>query len=170
MPTFQEDFTEAITGTGEAVTYLAKFGYGTDDLTPERALQALHAVRDMLTALRGLDSDLCASVYRQTGSTDLVLPDLGAIKVGRTANRTQWDHDDWKSAVRHGIFERHGITGDLIDSATGEVHEKYALLEEAMEVSGSAAPRLTALRALGLSPDEFCDTSPGNPSVQFKSC
>lgn len=90
-----------------------------------------------------------------------VLPDGSTYEVRRGQTRKAWDHDQVKHDVRAAVLKRAGVAGDLVDPNTGEMVDVQGLLTWVQEVAGSTAPRLGNLRALGLDPDDYCETFPG---------
>lgn len=112
------------------------------------------------------------------------LPDGRLWEVRRGKVRKAWDHDSWKHDARAKI------ANEVIDSVDGEgqelvayvVHEETGQVEDlnvaalliaamatAQEVHGSTAPRVTALKSLGMDPDEYAETAPGLWSLAVAS-
>lgn len=129
-------------------------------------------VQDFRRKLADLEADLVAVAADALKGRDLQgnLFDGRQWKLHRTADRKAWDHDDWKRDARRAIQldldRRYGETGDLVDLKSGEAMSLGQVLQVAMaeiqEVHGSTAPRTTALRRLGLSPDDYCETKRGS--------
>lgn len=99
------------------------------------------------------------------------LPDGRQWEVRRGSVRKRWAHDDWKHDARAKVaaltiedLGAHNPT--VVDTHTGEEVADLAPLliaaiTAAQEVHGSTSPRVTQLRALGMDPDEYAETSPG---------
>lgn len=137
----------------------------------ERDLEALAMVARVQAARRTL-AEVETITTRWLGLTATIpktgtLPDGSTYEVKRGQNRKSWDHDSWKHDVRAKVLARAGVAGhDLVDPETGDLVDVQGLLTWVQEVSGSAAPRLTNLRGLGLDPDDYCETFPGLWAVQ----
>lgn len=107
------------------------------------------------------------------GVTELV--GVGLVTVRRTKDRKEWAHDRWKSDVRSRIIEREldadGLPDTVVDPDTGNVIELpdllHGVIEQAQDVHGAGAPKLTALKALGLNGDDYCTTIKGRHTVQI---
>lgn len=110
-----------------------------------------------------------ALIARQVGRSDVdnegTLPDGRAYTVRRGANRKAWDHAAWKHDVRQAILSGIGLD-DVYDQNTGEHVDLMALLAAAQDVHGAGDPKVTALKALGLTADDYCEVTPGSWSVQ----
>lgn len=99
-----------------------------------------------------------------------VLPDGRQFKVQRGADRKAWSHDDWKRDVREKVAERHEVKSWILaDPETGESVNLAGMLEDVQGVFSSAAPKVTALKRLGLDPGDYCETYPGPFSVQVSA-
>lgn len=99
------------------------------------------------------------------------LPDGRPYEVLRGANRKSWDHAGWQHDVRQAVVK--AVAGDdqvlLLDAATGEPLDASLadLLTQVQAVHGSTAPRVTALKALGLKADDYCESSPGPYAIKI---
>lgn len=96
---------------------------------------------------------------------DGVLPDGRHYEVRRGTTRKAWDHDGWKHDVRAQVLS--GV-GEVVDTSTGEQVDVHALVAAVQEVHGSSAPRVTALKRLGLEPDTYCESVPGTWGVRVQ--
>lgn len=91
------------------------------------------------------------------------LPDGRAYEVRKGVSRKAWQHEEWKHDVRRQILS--GL-GEVVDAGTGETIDVSVLVAAAQAVHGSAAPKATALKALGLAADDYAETVSGSWSVQ----
>lgn len=133
------------------------------------------AIQDAIAALRDLERDLAIALGKNLGAAQGELPDGRLFVLKRAQDRVAWDHDDWKRdarrAIAQGLSERYtDLGGDggaalVLDQETGEVVNLGRVLQEAMaaiqNVHGSAAPKSTSLKALGLYASDYCTSSPG---------
>lgn len=80
-------------------------------------------------------------------------------------DRKEWQHDELSRAVTAAI-----IPPLAVNPATGEVDtDLAALLHQAVEqyaATNRPAWRVTAVKPLGIDPDEFCSAIPGRATVQ----
>jgi len=101
-----------------------------------------------------------------------VLPDGRRWTLKRGTTRKAWDHPGWKRDARAAVVRRAAeryrlrhLDTEVVDVETGELADLLAVLQttvaDAQEVHGSGAPRVTQLRALGIDPDDYCQTTPG---------
>lgn len=79
----------------------------------------------------------------------------------RATTRKAWDHGAWKGAVLNRVLEDRGLDRYAVNPSTGEEVDLGQLVADVQGVHGSTAPRVTALRSLGLEPGEFCTETPG---------
>lgn len=125
--------------------------------------------------LRRLLADVEAAVT-WAASRNASIPKTGTLADGRAytlkrgADRKGWDHDRWKHDARQEVIRMHLPAGALlVDPDTGEALDAVPVAQriaaEVQNVHGSTAPRVTALKALGLDPDNYAETIPGRWSV-----
>lgn len=129
---------------------------GSSGLDPEDALRHLYALRASIELLQALDATLVQRAYLAGEHGDVQIEGLPAARVQRGRERKKWDS--------------RGATFAYLDrklSETGEVPDPSDVATWLLEVLGVSYLRVTALRAAGLEPDEYCETAPGKISVQF---
>jgi hypothetical protein len=115
-----------------------------------------------------------AYVARELGRMDAVpevieLPDGRTAQVNKGRDRKEWRHDDWKRDVRLAVLKAHDVGEHLVDVVTGEPVDVLDLFAKVQAVHGSAAPKVTALKPLGLAADDYCTSSPGPYSVRIST-
>lgn len=109
---------------------------------------------------------------------NLQVPRTGTLADGRTytlrrgKDRKGWDHDAWQHDARQAIVRTEVPEGALVIDAQGEVLETARRLTQRVSaaveaVHGSAPPKVTSLKGLGLDPDEYTQTSPGPWGIEF---
>lgn len=111
---------------------------------------------------------------------NLRVPRSGTMADGRTfqvlrgKDRKGWDHEAWQRDARHAVIresvpESLGVidmnTGDMVETAR---HLAQRVSAGVQAVHGSGPPRTTALKRLGIDPDEYAETTPGAWTVQFQ--
>jgi hypothetical protein len=80
---------------------------------------------------------------------------VGTFERRRSANRTTWDKDLYRAV----------LDTRLVNPATGEVLDETPL-EKVLHVWNLGAPRVTALRARGIDPDEWCEVEYGRLTIR----
>jgi len=131
--------------------------------------ELLHVIRTERTRLQALE------VQAEEAAAKALLDDMTTtptlrIERHRTADRKAWDHAEWQRDVRAKLLQAHGLKGAQgVLTADGEVLDAsvlYDLMAEVEAAHGSAAPKVTALRALGLDARDYCESSPGRWTVR----
>lgn len=141
-----------------------------DDLTALVDLVAeVQNARRELAALEGAATMVAGRLVREGAERDGYLPDGRQWTLHRTADRKAWRHDEWKHAARAKILFPYlaaDIGMEAVDPETGELVELSKILfdvaAKVQEVHGSTAPRTGVLKALGLTPGDYCEQVPGN--------
>lgn len=118
---------------------------------PEEDLDTLiglwSRVEDTRRALTITAEDLADLIGRTMPEKRHTAPGV-TVERHRKTSRTEWDRDALLSAV---------LDSRLVDTTTGEVTDETPL-DRVTHVWHLGAPRVTALRARGIDPDEFCRT------------
>lgn len=187
----EERRVSQIRGSERVERAMARIAGGLDELDRNlpRAMERLTddldygALAETVAWLQGMKARLGvaeAYVARELGRMDGVpevieLPDGRTAQVNKGKDRKEWRHDDWKHDVRAEVAVRasEAHPDGLVDAATGEPMDVVAfampLLAQVQAVHGSAAPKVTALKPLGLSADDYCTSSPGPYSVRIST-
>jgi hypothetical protein len=167
--TYAEEIGEALGAAEEAIEYIEVLLEHREDLLATEAMRVLRDTRLLIDALKGIDSDLVRLIYDTGEYGEQVIEGIGLVHVSRGAKRTQWHHDDWRAAVRKACVTAYGSSGTVADVETGETFNVYDLIAAAQDAQGAGAPKTTVLRKLGIDPDDYCHSEPGNPQVTFRS-
>lgn len=128
------------------------------DLPAEDALRLLHQLRSALSAIRDVEAVLVTHIYVTGEHGDVQVADLPMAKVVRRRDRKVWDGRGIARAVVDARMTERGfeVPSDPMDVA-----------DWLLEVLAVSYARVTQLRAMGLDPEEFCETTPGSLSVTF---
>lgn len=151
--------------TSQAIQHLE------ETLDPSLVVDAVAAIQRAKKTLGLVEADLARALGRQARLAPTLKTGTGpgyTWEVRGGATRKSWDHDGWKRDVRRTIVDGLEL-GDVHQVLTddGEVlpldlakvfHEVLAL---AQAVHGSAEPKATALRPLGIDRDAYCEKYPG---------
>jgi len=120
-----------------------------------------------------MEAYLARELGRTEGCPDLiVLPDGRHAEVVKGKDRKAWNHDAWKADVLNTLVAEVAPTVRLIDTETGEEWDASligSLIARAQAVHGSAAPKVTALKPLGLAADDYCESFPGPYAVKVST-
>lgn len=149
----------AVDGLVTAAVQLNKVGR-TKDLDPAEAVRLLDRIRYAIAQARYVDSLLVTHLYLHHEHGKTTYDDLGVVEVYRTRDRRAWD-------VR-------GVCQAVLDTRMAErggemPNDPWEVAEWILEVLPGGDPRLTPLRTLGLDPEAFHTSTPGNPTVKLPS-
>lgn len=121
-----------------------------DTIRAERAALATFADR--------VERDLLAVM----GDRKIVVPGIGEVAARKSIKRTKWqNHDLYVRVVARALDER------KLDEETGEYESEGSAVARVLEECARPSWRLAPLRALGIDPDEWCETDEGAWSVQL---
>jgi hypothetical protein len=145
---------------GQTLAYIDR----TDDA--DTALCLLAQVRTQRIRLATIEASLeslAARRMRAEHRDRVELPGVGLFERRGGVDRKDWDHRGVASRVVRTL---------LVDPTTGEAApEEYRdfayLLRDRLLEACRTEWRTTALRKLGVDPDEFCTKTPGRTTIQF---
>lgn len=174
MTATEQGLMDGLWSLTQAVESLEAHRDASASLEPLEQASAIALVKDLRQRLSAVEADLSTTLGKAEGQMAGNLPDGRQFTLKRTADRTQWNHDDWKRDVRRAItaqvedrflIDEDGVYGRVIDTSTGETVTLGRVIQEALIVSqnvhGSAEPKSTALKPLGLYKGDYCTSSPG---------
>lgn len=121
------------------------------------AWAALEEAGRVLAEVRAAVTHLIAEAMRAADVKQHTVEHLGTVIRHGKRNRTKWDADD---LLRDVLDTR------LVDETTGEVADETPL-DKVRHVWNLGAPRVTALRARGLDPDQYCHSEWGGWSLEL---
>jgi hypothetical protein len=151
--------------------------YLSDNLDVEGLVGTIAMVQDLRRALALTEAYLSRQAGLLAVEMNLEreghLPDGRPWTLKRGNTRKAWSHDEWKHDARAKITAQVAddvdVEGDLVVATTGEVLTLAQVLQgaiaQAQEVHGSTAPRVGAMKALGLTPADYCEEVPGTWGV-----
>lgn len=144
-----------------------------DQMEPQDLADAVALIQDLKARLTQVETDLATALGRREGAFTGYLSDGRQFTLKRSADRKEWQHDEWKRDARRVLVEQTltnlGVTRDavVVDPTTGLETEQtlatiiQSALTNAQEIHGSTAPRSTALKSLGLYASDYCTSTPG---------
>lgn len=114
-------------------------------------LAELHLELDAMNAtLALLRRDVATRLGDAMDARRVELDGIGGLERHRRSTRRNWDREDLVRAV---------FDSRLVNEATGELADETAT-DKLRHVFNLGAPRVAALRARGIEPDEFCEVDP----------
>lgn len=127
----------------------------------------LYAEFDGLRSAMGRrNGDLAAMVAEAMPSETAEVPGLGVVQRRRGTDRKAWRWEELLPHTMRAYLDPEG-TGEFPSDPHVAAGRVRAMAEEVIGLTPSKGPRVTALRAIDLDPDEFCTTTPGRLSVQI---
>jgi hypothetical protein len=132
--------------------------------TPRLAF-GLDRVRELRRILgdleRAIEGDVATLMDGKTETVD----GLGTLERRKGTDRKAWQSDDLlRRLVRDAVDPEH--TGEM-PSASEVLDAVVSTVTECAPITGSLGWRVTALKARGIDPDEWCESKPGRTSVQI---
>jgi hypothetical protein len=124
--------------------------------------------RDLATA----EAYVARQLGRMIGCPDVIeLPDGRRAEVLKGKDRKAWKHADWQHDVRVAVIKAAGLEpeAEIVDAENGQFVDLPSMLAAVQAVHGSAAPKVTALKPLGLAADDYCETFPGPYAVRISA-
>lgn len=119
-----------------------------------RQWAALEDANRVLAIVRG---EMARQIGQELPEPEWTVEGLGTVSRHFRKDRKEWDKDALLRDVMDARF---------VDPRTGEI-EIHSPLERVLFVWNLPAPRTTALRALGLDPDEYCSSTFGGVNLQL---
>lgn len=168
------DLRQAVRGADGCAARAARYLSETDDV--QALVDTVALIRDERRKLAVAESFLeraagqAAAVHsaKRTGE----LSDGRPYEILRGADRKAWDHQQWQGDVRRAIVGM--VAGDGLVVVNPESGEETPLaqtvqvaVEQAQAVHSANAPKVTALKRLGLAPDDYCESIPGPYTVKI---
>lgn len=151
----------------------------TDDLDYGSLAETVAWLQAMKARLGVAEAYVARELGRMDGTPEVIeLPDGRTAQVNKGKDRKEWRHDDWKRDVREAVLEQVTATWSDAPEVLTEDGEVATLplaqivstaMANVQAVHGSAAPKVTALKPLGLSADDYCTSSPGPYSVRIST-
>lgn len=127
----------------------------SDDLAG--VVGAWDACEQLRREVSDLGAELAAHAHGLMPEKRVEVPGVGMVERTTRADRKQWDGEALRSAV---------LDSRLVDPETGEVADESPL-DKILHVWNLGAPRVTALRARGIDPDEFCRVEFGARTIRM---
>lgn len=120
----------------------------------EEALDIWTRLEEANRVLSGVRSQLPNLLAASFGEKTLEIPALGVFEIHGKKNRTKWDRE----ALLRDVQDCR-----VLNDQTGEIASP---LDKVLKVWNLGAPRVTALKALGLDPDQYCESEWAGYAIQ----
>lgn len=125
----------------------------------------LAQVRALMADLRYIAELVETDVADLMPDRNVDIDGLGRIERRKATDRKSWDWDQLLPRLIRLAIDPDG-TGELLDGAD-LMEAMKGIITDVIGVTPSKSPRITALRAQGIDPDEYAETKPGKSSVQI---
>jgi hypothetical protein len=112
----------------------------------DQAVHLLVAIRNARQQLADAYAVVEKHACREAGEKRAEVAGVGVVEVKGNVRRVKWDTESLRRAV---------LDSRLVNQETGELVDETPL-DKVLQVWNLGTPRVTALRARGLDPDEFC--------------
>lgn len=168
--------------TALAVNLASALEQHTDALDYAALADTVAWLQARRTELAEAEAYVARELGRLEGCPDsITLTDGRRADVMKGKERKEWRHADWQRDVRLAVIRQAGLADtSVVNLDSGEEVDVQALLAQVQEVHGSSAPKAGAagtdakapragLKALGLSPDDYCTSYPGPYSVRISA-
>lgn len=147
----------------QADTQRANLAAAGDGETIARAIPLLKALYgDLATLIRSCEDDVVAWMPDRKVEID----GLGVLERRKATDRKRWESELLlRQCVRAALDP--DDTGEIPADPIEAVDRVLATLVDVMPVTPSLGWRVSALRALGIDPDEWCEATPGRVGLQI---
>lgn len=130
--------------------------------TPEDYVRLLVAIRETRSNLSTLTHRIERELLAVMGDRRFVVEGVGEVICRKATKRTKWDHHAlMMRVVARALDER------ILDASSGEYESEGSAVARVMEACARPNWRVTALRELGIDPDEWCEVDEDAWSVQL---
>lgn len=160
---------ETPTALAELHQVIARLDEQRQALTDAGQLDALALglaqLRGLMADLRDLGQLVEADVANMMPGKTWEIDGLGTLERRAGTVRKSWDWEQLLPRLIRLSIDPEEV-GELPDAP--ELVERFtALVKDTIGVTPSKGPRVAGLKAMGLQPDEWCQSSPGRVSVQI---
>lgn len=167
------DNLETLLSATDALFSVLVIGYAADqaaDLAGDTLASFAATIQDARRTLAVVEAHAVRALAQIAGEGFVpsagVLPDGRPYEVMQGSVRKAWKHEEWQHDVRGAVARAGRLTGTIVDAETGEAVDVFAAMEAVQAAHGAAAPRVTALKALGLAAADYCETFAGAPTLK----
>lgn len=153
---------DAIGHVTDATKELDAIAESVRDLPMEEASARLVELRAAITMLRQAESEMerwIAEVFEELKwKRPHEFAGVGLVEVNRPRGRRQWDHQGLAKAWLEAVIVSNG----------GVSPSPWDVKDGLLRVAGIGYWKTTELKKLGIDADDYCDSSPGAPSVKIQ--
>lgn len=147
----------------QADTQRANLAAAGDGETIARAIPLLKALYgDLATLIRSCEDDVVAWMPDRKVEID----GLGVLERKKATDRRQWDSERLLGIVARIALDP-DATGEIPADPIEVLDRLTEAITKAMPITGSLGWRVTALREMGLDPDDYCEATPGRVGLQI---
>lgn len=161
----ENSITLCIRGISLALDELdAETQIAVDDGDAEELARSFVALHDAKRRLDLIHRTLEEALAEALPSGVSEIPGLPPVERKRGRERKQWQNDRLFDFVQRHALDPDG-TGEFPSDPMEAVDRVTRLIREVWSFTPSTNPRITALRSIGVDPDEWCSSQPGRVSV-----
>jgi hypothetical protein len=158
-PDFLDDLASLIDAAWAFDSHIRRVDLSEQDVAT--LVSVLDAVRDLGYTLKSIDESVVEALTDKVG--DPVSVDGVVAEVKWSKPRKQWENERLAPLVSEEIIAK------AIDPETGTLTVPVSqLIPQLLQYVGVSYWKVTALKALGLNPDEFCEVGKAKPSVVLR--
>lgn len=146
----EDEVFDVLAGLGARVVDFGQVAIAAErgEVTLTVMATALKVCRDQVRELQVAVAMIESAVGDTMEKHETTITGVGTLVRHANKSRVAWDTDSLRRAV---------LDSRIVDPETGEVQDESPL-DRVLHVWNLGAPRVTALRARGIDPDEFCET------------
>ena len=147
----------------------AEYNSGIDDELPtaEKLAVILCVLRDCKADLSVLQKKVESGYLSMAGERYIVVEGYGEFQAQKKTKRTKWQWDALVPAVISRIMDEPGTIYDEDGTLLPYATIGHNVAKKLNECIGFSAGKVTGLKAIGLSSDEFCTETPDGWSVKL---
>lgn len=139
------------------------------DATPADIAWILAGVRDLKAQAGEVYAQVEQILLANMGEKRLEVEGLGVVESKRKTKRTKWEHDEVFRHVIARIIDDPYVLFDPEEGAALPPAQQAANIVGRLREVLSPSWKVTGLRAMGLTPDEFCEETEDGWGIQLPS-
>ena len=143
--------------------------YTPSDIT-EDFVHLLAALRDARASLATFADRVERDLLAVMGERSITVEGVGLVEAKKSVRRTKWDHDSLVASIVSRLADEPDVFFDPEDGVLlPHARIGHNVARRMRECISFGAGKVTGMRAIGLSPDEFCEEDESHWSVKLPS-
>jgi hypothetical protein len=131
------------------------------DLSCDDTTRVLHEIQMARKTLQASEEFYINHIHEKWPGGDYRVPHhvqgVGVVRAFRGKDRKTWQHE----ALVHAVVDKH------LAAADGEIPDPFTVAGWIRECAGIGYWKTGALKAIGIEPDEFCESTKGTRTVSI---